>query len=52
MVSTKIGRIMDPRGKKPELRKDVVSPGFAGGSPPLEGEETPQADTALANEVI
>ena len=33
VASTKIGRIMDPRGKKPELRKDVVSPGFAGGFP-------------------
>ena len=33
VVSTKIGRIMDPFGKKPEVRKDVVSPGFAGGFP-------------------
>ena len=33
VVSSKIGRIMDPRGKKPERRKDVVSPGFAGGFP-------------------
>jgi D-threo-aldose 1-dehydrogenase len=33
VVSTKVGRIIDPRGKKPELRKDVVSPGFAGGFP-------------------
>ena len=33
VVSTKIGRVMDPRAKKPDLRKDVVSPGFAGGFP-------------------
>jgi D-threo-aldose 1-dehydrogenase len=33
LVSTKIGRIMDPLGKKPEVRKDVASPGFAGGHP-------------------
>jgi D-threo-aldose 1-dehydrogenase len=33
VVSTKIGRIMDPFGKKPEIRKDVISPGFAGGFP-------------------
>ena len=33
VVSSKIGRIMDPFGKKPEVRKDVVSPGFAGGFP-------------------
>jgi D-threo-aldose 1-dehydrogenase len=33
LVSTKIGRIMDPFGKKPEARKDVVTPGFAGGYP-------------------
>jgi D-threo-aldose 1-dehydrogenase len=33
LVSTKIGRIMDPFTKKPEPRKDVVSPGFAGGHP-------------------
>ena len=33
LVSTKIGRIMDPFGKKPEMHKDVVSPGFLGGFP-------------------
>jgi D-threo-aldose 1-dehydrogenase len=33
VVSSKIGRIMDPFTKKPEVRKDVVSPGFAGGFP-------------------
>ena len=33
LVSTKIGRIMDPFTKKPEPRKDVVTPGFAGGFP-------------------
>jgi D-threo-aldose 1-dehydrogenase len=33
VVSTKIGRIMDPFGKKPEQRTDVASPGFAGGFP-------------------
>lgn len=33
VVSSKIGRLMDPFGKKPEVRKDVVSPGFAGGFP-------------------
>jgi D-threo-aldose 1-dehydrogenase len=33
LVSSKIGRFMDPFTKKPEVRKDVVSPGFAGGFP-------------------
>jgi D-threo-aldose 1-dehydrogenase len=33
VVSTKIGRIMNPFVKKPEPRQDVVSPGFAGGFP-------------------
>jgi D-threo-aldose 1-dehydrogenase len=33
VVSTKIGRIMDPFGKKPEVRKDVATPSFAGGFP-------------------
>jgi D-threo-aldose 1-dehydrogenase len=33
IVSTKIGRIMDPLGKKPEMRTDVISPGFLGGFP-------------------
>jgi D-threo-aldose 1-dehydrogenase len=33
VVSTKIGRIMNPFVKPPEPRKDVVSPGFAGGFP-------------------
>jgi D-threo-aldose 1-dehydrogenase len=33
VVSSKIGRIMDPFTKKPEVRKDVVSPGFVGGFP-------------------
>ena len=33
VVSSKIGRIMEPFGKRPEVRKDVVSPGFAGGFP-------------------
>jgi D-threo-aldose 1-dehydrogenase len=33
VVSTKIGRIMDPRVPKPKPRSDVVSPGFAGGFP-------------------
>jgi D-threo-aldose 1-dehydrogenase len=33
VVSTKIGRIMDPFGRKAPTRKDVVSPGFAGGFP-------------------
>ena len=33
LVSTKIGRIMDPFTKRPEARKDVVTPGFAGGYP-------------------
>ncbi|HEY1944949.1 MAG TPA: aldo/keto reductase [Roseiarcus sp.] len=32
-VSTKIGRLMDPRGKKPEPAPGIVSPGFAGGFP-------------------
>ncbi len=32
-VSTKIGRIMDPRGKKPEPVPGIVSPSFAGGFP-------------------
>src|SRR6202521_3578502 len=31
VVSSKIGRIMNPFTKKPEVRKDVVSPGFVGG---------------------
>lgn len=31
VVSTKIGRIMDPFGKPAERNKDVVSPGFVGG---------------------
>ena len=29
LVSTKIGRVMDPFTKTPEPRSDVVSPGFA-----------------------
>src|ERR1700759_2407427 len=33
LVSTKIGRIMDPFTKPPKPRSDVVSPGFAGGHP-------------------
>ncbi|MEO8523761.1 MAG: aldo/keto reductase [Caldimonas sp.] len=33
IVSTKIGRVMDPFGKPPERNKDAVSPGFAGGYP-------------------
>ena len=33
LVSTKIGRIMDPFTKTPKPRSDVVSPGFAGGHP-------------------
>jgi len=33
IVSTKIGRIMDPFTKKPEPRKDVITPGFLGGYP-------------------
>jgi len=33
LVSTKIGRIMDPFTKRPAPRKDVVTPGFAGGYP-------------------
>lgn len=32
-VSTKIGRIMDPRGKKPEPVSGNISPSFAGGFP-------------------
>jgi D-threo-aldose 1-dehydrogenase len=31
VVSTKIGRVMDPLGKPPERNKDVISPGFVGG---------------------
>ena len=31
IVSTKIGRVMDPFRKPPERNKDVFSPGFAGG---------------------
>jgi D-threo-aldose 1-dehydrogenase len=31
IVSTKIGRVMDPFGKPPERNKDVYSPGFLGG---------------------
>ncbi len=33
LVSTKIGRIMDPFAKPPKPRTDVVSPGFTGGHP-------------------
>jgi len=33
LVSSKIGRIMDPFTKPPKPRSDVVSPGFAGGHP-------------------
>jgi D-threo-aldose 1-dehydrogenase len=33
VVSTKIGRIMEPRGKKPTPVPGVVTPGFAGGFP-------------------
>jgi len=33
VVSTKIGRVMDPFGKPPERNKDAYSPGFAGGFP-------------------
>ncbi len=33
IVSTKIGRVMDPFGKPPERNKDAYSPGFAGGYP-------------------
>jgi D-threo-aldose 1-dehydrogenase len=33
LVSTKIGRVMDPFAKKAEPRKDVISPGFLGGFP-------------------
>jgi D-threo-aldose 1-dehydrogenase len=33
VVSTKIGRVMDPFTKPPERNKDVFSPGFAGGFP-------------------
>jgi D-threo-aldose 1-dehydrogenase len=31
IVSTKIGRVMDPFAKPPERNKDVYSPGFVGG---------------------
>ena len=31
IVSTKIGRVMDPFGKPPARNKDVFSPGFVGG---------------------
>jgi D-threo-aldose 1-dehydrogenase len=31
IVSTKIGRVMDPFGKPPERNKDAYSPGFVGG---------------------
>ena len=33
LISTKIGRVMDPFGKPPERNKDAYSPGFAGGYP-------------------
>ena len=33
IVSTKIGRVMDPFAKPPERNKDVYSPGFVGGFP-------------------
>jgi D-threo-aldose 1-dehydrogenase len=33
VVSTKIGRLMDPRGEKPAPVPGVVTPGFAGGFP-------------------
>jgi D-threo-aldose 1-dehydrogenase len=33
IVSTKIGRVMDPFGKPPERNKDAYSPGFVGGYP-------------------
>jgi D-threo-aldose 1-dehydrogenase len=33
IVSTKIGRVMDPFGKPAARKKDVYSPGFAGGFP-------------------
>jgi D-threo-aldose 1-dehydrogenase len=33
IVSTKIGRLMDPFGKPPERNKDAYSPGFVGGYP-------------------
>ncbi|MBS0444391.1 MAG: aldo/keto reductase [Proteobacteria bacterium] len=33
VVSTKIGRVMNPFKKPPERNKDVFSPGFAGGFP-------------------
>ncbi len=33
IVSTKIGRVMDPMGKPIERNKDAYSPGFAGGFP-------------------
>ena len=33
LVSSKIGRTMDPMGAPASLKTDVVSPGFAGGLP-------------------
>ena len=33
LVSTKVGRVMDPFVKPPERNKDVYSPGFVGGYP-------------------
>jgi D-threo-aldose 1-dehydrogenase len=33
VVSTKIGRLMDPRGEKPKPVPGIISPGFAGGFP-------------------
>ena len=33
VVSTKIGRVMDPFGKPPQRNKDAYSPGFVGGFP-------------------
>jgi D-threo-aldose 1-dehydrogenase len=33
IVSTNIGRVMDPFGKPPERNTDVAAPGFAGGFP-------------------
>jgi D-threo-aldose 1-dehydrogenase len=33
IVSTKIGRVMDPFSKPPPPNKDVISPGFKGGFP-------------------
>ena len=33
VISTKIGRVMDPRGEKPKPIPGVVTPGFAGGFP-------------------